>query len=477
MKTSLKSILLLVLCIDPVIEVAARNDTPNKRCPNFILLFADDMGYGDIEPFGSTINRTPNLNKMAEQGVRLTSFYAAAVSSPSRAALMTGCYPKRVGLEQGIGKDVVLFNRDSIGINKDEMTLAEVFKEAGYVTGCFGKWHLGDQPEFFPTEHGFDHFVGIPYSHDMWPKHKAIKSKLFKNMPPPLPWMIDDKVVDVVTTMEEQGQMCNVLTLSAIDFIEKSQDSPFFLYLPYSYVHQPRNARAEFVERAKSERPDLDLEHQLLKAQIEELDWSVGEIFKTLEKLGLDENTIVLFTSDNGGTPESCNLPLRGGKGQTWEGGLREPTIIWGKGVIPAGKSCDEIATTMDLVPTFANFLNVTLPNHKIDGKDIMELWHRPEKAKSPHEAFYYFTRDKMEAVRVGDYKLRKDGRLYNLQTDIGEQINIAKNNPDIVAELQRYFDVMSQDIGQSENCRLPGIVDVAKDLEFKSGVYQQMQQ
>jgi len=426
-------------------------DAPD-RPPNFVVIFIDDMGYADIEPFGSTVNHTPHLNRMAEEGMKLTSFYVSApVCSPSRAALMTGCYPKRVSLARG-SWSVVLFPKDSHGLNPKEKTIAEVLKEAGYATGCFGKWHLGDQPKFLPTRHGFDTYVGIPYSNDMWPKHPGAKK--WKNGVCPLPVLRDEEVVDIVEDMDDQAQLCKQFTDEVVRFIKKNKDGPFFCYLPHAFIHWPRKARKAFMDKA---------EGNATCAQIEEVDWSVGQILQALRDLDLAENTLVLFTSDNGGSGGSVNKPLRGGKGSTWEGGMREPTLAWWPGHIPAGSVCDEVATAMDLLPTFAKLGGGKVPEDRvIDGKDIAPLLRDPANAVSPYEAFFYYGGNRLRAVRSGPWKLHANGRLYNLDEDIGEQKNVAKQHPKVVKRLKEYLAECRKDLGDGpkpgKNCRPVGM-------------------
>ena len=431
-----------------LIMPAAAADKPRIEKPNFVVIFIDDMGYGDIGPFGSSKNKTPNLDRMAEQGMKLTSFYVAApVCSPSRAALMTGCYPKRVGLARG-SWGIVLFPKDPYGLNPDEISLAEVLKEAGYATGCFGKWHLGDQPRFLPTRHGFDTYFGIPYSNDMWPRTGS--ASRWKNGVCPLPVLHDEKVVYIVEDMDDQAQLCKRFTDEAASFIKKNKDRPFFCYIPHAFMHGPRKARQEFMERANN---------NATRAQIEEIDWSVGQILDTLRKLGLDEKTMVLFTSDNGAAGGSSG-PLRGHKGQTWEGGMREPTIAWWPRTIPAGSICDEVASTMDLLPTLAELAGGKVPDDRvIDGKDITPLLRDPDNAESPHEAFFYFHGDRLSAVRSGKWKLHGNGQLYDLDRDIGECKNVAEQNPQIVAELRKKMQTFnaeleknSRPVGKAEN-------------------------
>jgi len=437
------------------------------RRPNIVVIFIDDMGYGDIGPFGSTINQTPHLDRMAEEGLTLTSFYVAApVCTPSRAALMTGCYPKRVGLARGSWGGV-LFPKDPHGLNAEEITVAEVLKRAGYATGCFGKWHLGDQPAFLPTRHGFDTYVGIPYSNDMWPPHPT--AKRWKNGVCPLPVLQDEEVVDIVETMGDQAQLCKRFTDAAVAFIRRSKDKPFFVYLPHAFIHHPRGARPEFLQRAGIANADeLDEGSMIRKreyhlrararAQIEEVDWSTGEILDTLRDLGLAENTLVLFTSDNGGSAGCVNQPLRGGKGTTWEGGMREPTVAWWPGTIPAKTTCDEVASTMDFLPTFARLAGGKVPDDRtIDGKDITPLLRDPARATSPHEAFFYHRGNDLRAVRSGPWKLHTNGQLYNLDEDIGEGKNVAGQNPEVVKRLEGLLARCQADLGNPANCRPVG--------------------
>jgi arylsulfatase A-like enzyme len=400
--------------------------------------------------------------------MRLTSFYVAApVCTPSRAALMTGCYPRRVGLDVG-SRHAVLLSTDPHGLNPDEKTVAEILKDAGYATGCFGKWHLGDQPKFFPTNHGFDTFYGIPYSNDIWPLHHRATKK-WGAAYPPLPIMRDDKVVGIVKNMDDQAQLCKLFTDEAVAFIRKNRERPFFVYLPHAFVHHPRNARKEFMDKAGEQR-EFDEDklasdaqyamRQRTRAQIEEVDWSVGQVLDTLRELKLDKHTMVIFTSDNGGSRGCSNGPLRGGKGGVFEGGMREPTLAWWPGSIPARSCCDEIATTMDLLPTFAALAAGELPRDRvIDGRDITPLLRGRAGAKSPHEAFFYYQKDQLKAVRSGGWKLHTSGQLYDLVADIGERKNVAAQNPQVVARLTAHLQAAGEDLGRRENCRPVGKV------------------
>lgn len=421
--------------------------------PNFVVIFIDDMGYGDIEPFGSTINKTPHLSQMAAEGRTLTSFYVASpVCTPSRAALMTGSYPQRVGLERGSGH-IVLFPGDPHGLHPDEITIAETLKSVGYATGCFGKWHLGDQPQFLPTSQGFDTYFGIPYSNDMWPG-------LTRWNCPDLPILRDLEVVDIVKDMDDQATLCRRFTEEAVKFIQEHKDEPFFVYLPHAFVHGPRKASPEFMEEGKS----------VESAQVEEVDWSVGEVLKAIREAGVAEKTLVLFTSDNGAAGGLSSAPLRGKKGSPFEGGQREPTIVWWPGTIPAGSTTDEITTALDLHPTFAKMAGAEVPTDRvIDGKNIAPLILGEEGAKTPHDRFFYQQGGNLAAVRSGDWKLFVKGELYNLREDLAESKNVAAENPDIVKRLEAMLEEFRKDI--AENSRPVGVAENSRTLVPRPGV------
>ena len=432
--------------------------------PNFVVIFIDDMGYGDIEPFGSKLNKTPHLSRMAAEGMKLTSFYVAApVCTPSRAALMTGCYPLRVGLPMGSWHGV-LFPGDKHGLHPKEVTVAKVLQSAGYATGCFGKWHLGDQPQFLPTSHGFDYYYGIPYSNDMWP---GLKRWDF----PRLPILRNTEVVGEVKDMADQGDLCRQFTEEAVGFIRKSSKAgkPFFVYLPHAFVHHPRAAGKKFVDRATN--PD-----KVTGGQIEEVDWSVGRILQTLRELKRDKDTLVLFTSDNGGSRGCVNAPLRGGKGSTWEGGMREPTLAWWPGRVKAGSTCGELVTAMDVLPTLAKLAGADPPADRIlDGKDISPLLLGAPGAKTPHEAFYYYARANLQAVRSGKWKLHVQGpRLYDLDQDVGEKTDRAKDHPEVVRRLQALLAKARADLGdgakRGANCRPVGVASDPRTILPRPG-------
>ena len=410
------------------------------RPPNFVLIFIDDMGYADIEPFGSKVNRTPNLNRMAAEGMKLTSFYAAALCTPSRAALMTGCYPKRVGLAQGSWHGV-LMPGDENGINAKEVTVASLLKKRGYATACIGKWHLGDQPEFLPTRHGFDYFFGLPYSNDMNPTYAGAR------LHPPLPLLHNESVLQEV---RDQSFLTGAYTREAVKFIHDNRNKPFFLYLPHAMMHVPLFAGEDF--RGKSP-------NGLIGDVVAELDWSVGRLLDVLNELKLAENTFVLFTSDNGAA-SGVATPLRGKKASAFEGGLREPAIAWWPGTIAPGSVSDEIVTTMDMLPTFAMLAGTTAPRDRIiDGLGVMAVL---KGGKSPRKHFLYYQGTILRAVRTGEWKLFASGELYNLNADIGEKINVADANPAVVKRHEGYLAEARLDLGDGpeypgKNCRPVG--------------------
>jgi arylsulfatase A len=437
--------------------------------PNIILFNVDDLGYADIGPFGSKLNRTPNIDRMAAEGRKLTCFYAAPVCSPSRAAMMTGCYPKRVGVPN------VLFPGNATGIHADELLLPELLKQQGYATMCIGKWHLGDQPEFLPTRHGFDHYFGIPYSNDMGPvkdgaragigeaKAKAADAKDPKKKAaghPPIPLLRDEKVIGRVYA-KEQAELTDQYTDEAVKFIAAQKGGPFFLYLPHTAVHVPLYPGDKFKGRSPN---------GIYSDWVEEVDWSLGQVLDAVRGAGIADRTLVLFTSDNGGTPRAVNTPLRGNKASTWEGGMREPTVAWWPGRIPAGTSTDAITSNMDLVPTFAKLAGGSVPaDRKIDGHDIWPLLAGDKDAATPYDAFYYFKANKLEAVRSGPWKLHlAAGALYNLDSDIGEATDVAAANPDVVKRLQALAEATKSDLGLDgvgPGCRPSGKVKDARPI------------
>ena len=441
--------------------------------PNFIVINIDDMGYADIGPFGSKLNRTPNLDRMAQEGCKLTAYYAAPVCSPSRSALMTGCYPKRVLPIPG-----VLFPAGAVGLTPQQRTVAELLKTAGYVTGCIGKWHLGDQPPFLPTRRGFDYYLGFPFSIDMGPAADSSKSSRGDMLPgtrppngggndetgwhghnqPPLP-LLENERVKLRVKQEEQQGIVERYTTAATEFIKAHRNQSFFLYLPHNAVHFPIYPGKKWAGKSPN---------GIYSDWVEEVDWSVGQVLATLRELKLDAKTLVIFTSDNGGTPRACNAPLRGFKGSTFEGGMREPTIAWWPGKIPAGTTCDAVTGMFDVLPTICALAGAKIPDgNKVDGANIWPLLAGEPNAKPAHETFYYFHGLKLQAVRHGDWKLQLVAdapgakakgkkaaaaagapKLYNLKTDIGEANDVAAAHPDIVKQLQALAALQKDDLG-----------------------------
>ncbi len=432
---------LLGSLITAVFHVSCTKDT-GPYPPNFIVIFTDDQGYGDLGSYGAQGFQTPNLDRLAASGIRFTDFYVpATVCTPSRAGLLTGCYPQRVGLHEA-----VLFPFSEHGLNPEETILPEWLKPLGYTSACIGKWHLGHKPEFMPNNQGFDYFYGVPYSNDM-------DGYVYKNPPfnsPPLPLYENEKQI---AEGPDQRYLTRKYTEAAVSFIQKNQDSPFFLYLAHSMPHLPWHVSEKFKDSSA-----LGLYGDV----IQEIDWSVGEILRILQETGLAESTLVLFTSDNGPVLRENSGsagPLRGRKATTWEGGQRVPCLVSWPGTIPEGKICTALATAMDLAPTFVRLAGGQIPeDHKIDGYDIQTLFWHPLTAVTPYEAFYYYSRDgKPEAVRSGRWKLHIEKSrgwdktqgpfpvsLYDLERDIGETTNLADENPQIVERLKiqiRQFD------------------------------------
>ena len=444
MTRSLITLLLLLGCAVPTTTSAAEK-------PNFVLIFIDDMGYGDIGPYGSKVNKTPQLDRMAAEGMKLTSFYAAPVCSASRAQLMTGSYAPRVSVPG------VFFPAGPNGLHPDERTVAEYLKQSGYATMCIGKWHLGDQREFLPTRQGFDHYIGFPYSNDM-ARQSATDGRLV------LPLMRNEEV-EAELENEEQRRITRRYTEEAVKFIEANKTRPFFLYLPHTAMHVPLYPHQDFVgTSANGKYGDW----------VAEVDWSVGQILDTLRKHSLETETLVIFTSDNGpwmsrGKDGGVATPLRGSKGGTLEGGVREPTIAWWPGKIKAGAVADCVAGTTDILPTFVSLAGGTLNRDvTIDGFDLSPVL-LGEADKTARKAWYYYRGTKLMAVRSGPWKLaiapqtlgmgirekpedlQSNLRLYNLADDIGETNDVAQQHPDVVKDLQRLAENMKADIGSGK--------------------------
>jgi arylsulfatase A len=423
--------------------------------PNIVIIYCDDLGYGDVGCFGATDYETPAIDRLAREGMRFTDFYVAqAVCSASRTALLTGCYPNRVGILGALGPT------SPNGIHDDETTLAELCKQRGYVTAIYGKWHLGHHPQFLPTRHGFDDYFGLPYSNDMWPQHPTAK---FPDLP-----LIDD--ARSIAKNPDQTQLTTWYTERAVKFIDQNHQRPFFLYVPHSMPHVPLFVSDKFAGKTK---------RGLFGDVIAEIDWSVGQILAALDRHEITDRTLVIFTSDNGpwlsyGDHAGSAGPLREGKGTAWDGGVRVPCVMRYPGLILPGTECDEPAMTIDVLPTVAKLLNAELPQQKIDGKNILPLM-RGGSARSPHEALYFYWGNELHAIRSGRWKLHfpheyrslrgepgKDGlpgpylqkrtelELYDLETDIGEAKNVAAQHPDVVARLQLLADQARDDLGDS---------------------------
>jgi arylsulfatase A-like enzyme len=423
--------------------------------PNIVLINCDDLGYGDLGVYGSTINKTPALDRMAAEGVRFTDFYvASSVCSPSRGALLTGCYPQRIGFGAFDGFRV-LFPGDAIGLNPDEITIAGALKDVGYATKIIGKWHCGDQEEFLPTNHGFDSYYGLPYSNDMGRQvedpmiddHDRLEQLRSR---PPLPLLRDNEVIQ---EQPDLRALTERYTEEAVQFIRGNMENPFFLYFAHMYVHLPLYAPENLVN--SSNNGDYG-------ACVAGIDWVTGVLLDELKRQGLDENTLVMFTSDNGSRMQDqggSNGVLRGRKGQTWEGGQRVPCIMRWPGTIPAGKVQSGLSSTIDFFATIASLTGAQLPEDRTtDGKDLSPLMFASEPIESPRSEFFYYQENNLEAVRDSRWKLhvRKDDavidELYDLENDPGETANIFDEHPDIVARLGALIDACRQDLGDEVN-------------------------
>lgn len=428
--------------------------------PNVIIILTDDQGYQDIGCFGSPDIETPNLDKMAKEGIKLTDFYAAqAVCSASRAGLLTGCYPNRIGIHGAF------MPKSNQGLNLSETTISEMLKEINYNTGIFGKWHLGDHPNFMPNNHGFDEYFGIAYSNDMWPLHPQ-QGSIFNFGPLPL---FENEVI--IDTLTNQSLLTTLITNRSVEFIKKNKDNPFFLFIAHPQPHVPLYVSDKFKGKSK---------RGLYGDVIMEIDWSVGQVLTTLKENNLDDNTIVIFTSDNGpwlnyGDHAGSAYPLREGKGTALEGGQREPCIIRYPNKIKSGRTIKEPIMAIDILPTIAQITGAKLPDNKIDGKSVWDIW-TGNSNQSPHEAYYfYYHVNELHGIRYGKWKMyfphkyrtlngRKGGEngipvnyqyntfdkieLYNLSNDIGETINVADKNPEIVEKIKLLGNNIRSELG-----------------------------
>ena len=441
----------------------------SKSPPNIVIMFMDDMGYADIGAFGAKAYPTPHLDRMAKEGRKFTDFYVTqAVCSASRAGLLTGCYNVRIGINGALGP------RSNFGLNPDETTIAEICKQQGYATACFGKWHLGHHKKFLPKQHGFDEYFGLPYSNDMWPYHPGVlhlpmEERLKKW--PHLPLIDGNEVINPKVSGKDQEMLTTQYTERAVSFIEKNKDNPFFVYLPHGMVHVPLYVSDKFKGKSGA---------GLFGDVMMEVDWSVGEIMKVLRKNDLHENTLFIFTSDNGpwlnyGDHAGSASPLREGKGTMFDGGCREPTLAWWPGTIPANSECKEPVMTIDLLPTIAKLIGTHLPKHKIDGKDISALL--TGEAKSPHEAYYFYYGNQLQAVRQGKWKLHfphgyrtmagKPGgtggiptnysqakiglSLFDLHSDISESKNVNDKYPKITNRLKSLGEKFNKELQKTK--------------------------
>lgn len=456
-----------------------------KKSPNVVVIYMDDMGYGDLGCFGATDYETPNINQMATEGMRFTNFLAPqAVCSASRAGLLTGCYPNRIGLAGA------LFPDSKKGINTSETMMAELFKQKGYTTAIFGKWHLGTEMPFLPLQRGFDVYFGLPYSNDMWPYGsggKVPESKASQSQFGPLPLMEGNTKVGLVSTMEDQSRLTGLFTERAVQFIKQNKKKPFFLYIPQPMPHVPLAASEKFKGKSGA---------GVYGDVMMELDWSVGEVMKTIREQGLEDNTLIVLTSDNGpwrkfGNWAGSTGGLREGKTTVFEGGQRVSCVMKWKGTIPAGTVGNKLSSSIDLLPTFVAICGLKMPANKIDGVDITDLLKGKAKASPRRNFYYYFDSNALKAVRRDDWKLMlphdyftyekdlvgKDGvpgkttkinfpmALYDLRQDPGERYDLQESYPEIVQELQKLAEEARADLGddlkaiKGSNRRPVGIV------------------
>lgn len=462
MRITIKTLLFLLISVTGIAQ-------QKSSTPNIVLIFMDDMGYGDLSCYGALDINTPNIDQLASEGIRFTNFLSSqAVCSASRASIMTGCYANRVGISGA------LFPGSKVGLASNEMTMAELLKQKNYATAIYGKWHLGDAKQFLPLQQGFDEYLGIPYSNDMWPVNydgTPADSTSSKSKLPQLPLIKNNDKWIEIKTLEDQSTLTERYTTAAEAFIKKNKNKPFFLYLPHSMPHVPINASPAFRGKSKQ---------GLYGDVIQEIDASVGRILKTIKENGLDNNTIVIFTSDNGpwinyGNHAGSTGGLREGKGTSFEGGQRVPGIIRWKGTIQPNIVSNQLASTIDLFPTIAAITKASLPNKKIDGVSILPIL-QGDKNATPRKTFlYYYRKNSLEAVRIDNWKLvfahpsrsylnqlpgmnGYPGKapedvamplaLYDLRRDPAENYDIKDMHPDIVKKLQALAEEARADLG-----------------------------
>ena len=440
-----------------------------ERLPNFIVIFCDDLGYADIGPFGAEGHETPHLDRMAREGMKFTDFYVGrSFCTPSRAALLTGCIPTRVGIGGNFGP------HSKTGLNPDEMTIAEELKAKGYATACFGKWHLGHLPKFLPPNQGFDEYFGIPYSNDMWPFHPNVRHLPMEQRLqrwPHLPLYAGTRIINPQVSAEDQVHFTTQFAERAVQFIQTHREGPFFIYLANPQPHVPLFVSKKY--QGASQRG-------LFGDVIREIDWGVGQIVAALQQHSIDEQTCIVFTSDNGpwllyGDHAGSAKPLREGKGTNFEGGFRVSCLMRWPGRIPTGQTCREVAGAIDLLPTFARLAGAPLPPYKIDGKDIAPLMFAAPGARSPHEVFYHYDGgNRLMALRSGKWKLmfaqdfnspipgscgipgtsrrrHIELSLFDLENDIGETTNLADEHPEVVQRLRAYAAKIREQLGDGK--------------------------
>ncbi len=444
------------------------NEPPGT--PNVVIIFMDDMGYGDPVCYGGGPYQTPNIDALAAQGTRFTDFYAAqAVCTASRSALITGCYPTRIGISGAIDHNA------KFALNPDEQTIAELLKDKGYKTACVGKWHLGHKVPYLPLQNGFDEYYGLPYSNDMWAydyNGKRWKDTSFwRAKYPPLPLIEGNKTIKIISSFDDQDQLTTAYTNRAVSFINRNKSNPFFLYLAHSMVHVPLGVSNKFKDKSGA---------GMFGDVMEEVDWSVGEVMKALKENNLLDNTIVIFSSDNGpwltfGNHAGNTGGLREGKGTAFDGGLKVPCIISWPGHTKPGTVCNKLLTTMDVLPTLADICGANLPIKKIDGVDFKSVLLGDKDANPRDEFVYYYDRNNLKAIRKGKWKLvfphssqtygppatiggdRYPGKhgsmdvplsLFDLSIDPGEDRDVKDNFPAVVKQLSKIADGYRRTIG-----------------------------